>query len=331
VSPTATRAAPNPEGKLSDAARSDADYAQSAKTQRLRPELDREILMTFDLNIPGSGLGRQPTLEGREHGRAAVPPELNRNAGGGQFGDLLVPVLAMRTGIRIALAKDEEVYGQGEEAEFFYRILHGAVRTSHYMSDGRRQIGDFYREGDMFGFETRPQHRFSAEALQDSVVLVLKRSALKGAGGQFERLVEASIDRELERAQEHLFLLGCKSACEKMASFLLDCVRDAVGECVELPMSRQDIADYLALSIETVSRMLSQLRESRIVLFSSKRCFRVIDPTALAELAEAPFRSIQNRSRHGHVVAEWRSFGDVQRQSMEQTLNHAVASAAAVG
>jgi CRP/FNR family nitrogen fixation transcriptional regulator len=260
-----------------------------------------------------------------------VTLQLNFSVGGGQFDDLLVPLLTMRTGIRIALAKGEEIYGQDEDAEYFYRILHGAVRTSHHMSDGRRQIGDFYRKGDMFGFETRPRHRFTAEALQDCVVLVLKRSALKGAGGEFERLIEASKDRELERAQEHLLLLGCKSACGKTASFLLDCVRDAVGDCVDLPMSRQDIADYLALSIETVSRMLSQLRESRIVAFSTRRCFRVINPTALAQLAEAPFRSIQDRSRHGHVVAEWRSFADVRRQSKEPTLGHAVASAAAVG
>jgi CRP/FNR family nitrogen fixation transcriptional regulator len=236
----------------------------------------------------------------------------------GGIDDLLVPLLPLRTGIRIAVAKDEEIYGQGDDTEFFYCILRGAVRTSHHMRDGRRHVGDFYREGDMFGFETRPHHRFSAEALQDCVVLALKHSALKSADREFERLIEASIEREFERAQDHLLLLACKSASEKMASFLLDSVRGVGGDSVDLPMSRQDIADYLALSIETVSRMLSQLRESRIVAFSSRRCFRVINPTALAQLAEAPFRSIQNRSQHGPVVAEWRSFGDSQRDGRER-------------
>jgi CRP/FNR family nitrogen fixation transcriptional regulator len=188
-------------------------------------------------------------------------------------------------GVPIPYARDEEIYGQDEQAEFIYRVLGGAVRTSRLMSDGRRQIGDFYRRGDLFGFETGPEHRFSAEGLQTSMVLVLRRSALKRVGGDLERLSQAANNRGLDRAQEHMLLLGRKSACEKVASLLLDLVGDGVGEAIDLPMGRQDMADYLGLTIETVSRMLSQLQTSLVVSFSATRQFHVTNLNALARLA----------------------------------------------
>jgi len=190
-----------------------------------------------------------------------------------------------RMGVRIAYAKDEEIYGQDETADLVYRVIQGAVRTSRVMSDGRRQIGDFYRTGDLFGFETGSHHRFAAEALQDCVILVLKRSTLKSAGGDLERLTWATTNRELDRAQEHLLLLGRKTASERVASFLLDLVRGSKEDTIDLPMGRQDMADYLGLTIETVSRMLSQLQASRIVCFTATRKFRTPNIAALAKLA----------------------------------------------
>lgn len=194
--------------------------------------------------------------------------------------------LMARMGVRITFAKDEEIYGQDEEADLVYRVLKGCVRTTRVMSDGRRQIGDFYREGDLFGVETGRTHRFSAEALQDCLVLVSKRQALARAGGDLERLTWEATKRELDRAQDHVLLLGRKTACERVASFLLDLARVSDNCLVDLPMGRQDMADYLGLTIETVSRMLTQLQSSRIVGFASTRSFRVIDLAALARLAE---------------------------------------------
>jgi CRP/FNR family nitrogen fixation transcriptional regulator len=190
-----------------------------------------------------------------------------------------------RMGVPIPFARDEEIYGQDEDAAFIYRVLSGAVRTSRLMSDGRRQIGDFYRKGDLFGFETRPEHRFAAEALQTCKVLVVKRSTLQSTSGDLDCLYSAANNRELDRAQDHLLLLGRKNACEKVASLLLDLVSDDVGESIDLPMGRQDMADYLGLSIETVSRMLSQLQTRFVVSFSATRQFRVTDLSALARLA----------------------------------------------
>ena len=192
-----------------------------------------------------------------------------------------------RLSISMTFAKDEEIYGQDEDADLIYRVLEGAVRTTRVMADGRRQIGDFYLAGDIFGLETGPAHRFAAEAVRDSVILVIKASALKTPGEDMQRLGWEATRRELERAQEHVLLLGRKTACERVASFLKG-LSDKSGDApvVDLPMGRQDMADYLGLTIETVSRMLSQLQSGRIVSFCATRQFRVVNPESLARLAD---------------------------------------------
>jgi CRP/FNR family nitrogen fixation transcriptional regulator len=191
-------------------------------------------------------------------------------------------------GARMAFAKDEEIYGQDEDADLIYRVVSGAVRTSRVMSDGRRQIGDFYYADEMFGVEAGDRHRFSAEALSDCVILVLKASALRAAAGgdAYESLIRSATRNELDRTQEHLLLLGRKTACERVASFLMGLANHGRSEAINLPMGRQDMADYLGLTIETVSRMLTQLQGSLVVEFAGAREFRVSNRLALARLAE---------------------------------------------
>lgn len=191
-------------------------------------------------------------------------------------------------GARMAFAKDEEIYGQDEDADLIYRVVSGAVRTSRVMSDGRRQIGDFYYADEMFGVEAGDRHRFSAEALSDCVILVLKASALRAAAGDdaYERLIRSATRQELDRTQEHLLLLGRKTACERVASFLMGLANHGRSDAINLPMGRQDMADYLGLTIETVSRMLTQLQGALVVEFAGAREFRVSNRLALARLAE---------------------------------------------
>jgi CRP/FNR family nitrogen fixation transcriptional regulator len=191
-------------------------------------------------------------------------------------------------GVRMTFAKDEEIYGQDEDADLIYRVVSGAVRTSRLMSDGRRQIGDFYYPDEVFGLEAGDQHRFSAEALSDCVILVLKASALRAAAGEqaYDRLVRVATNGELDRTQEHLLLLGRKSACERVASFLIGLADRRCSDAVTLPMGRQDMADYLGLTIETVSRMLTQLQSSLVVEFAGARQFRIANRIALARMAE---------------------------------------------
>lgn len=193
-----------------------------------------------------------------------------------------------RLGLRMTFARGEEIFSQDDEADLIHSVVSGAVRTTRLLSDGRRQIGDFYYSGDIIGLETSDLHRFSAEALTDCVIRVVKRSSLRAMSGEGEldRAIWEATRRELERTQEHLLMLGRKSACEKVASFLMDVAQREGSEDVSLPMGRQDMADYLGLSIETVSRMVTQLQGSQIVEFAGSRHFRVTRWPALARLAE---------------------------------------------
>lgn len=190
-------------------------------------------------------------------------------------------------GVPMSFAREEEIYGQEEEADLVYQVLKGAVRTSRLLSDGRRQIGDFYYPGDVFGIEPDEEHLFSAEALCDCVVLVVKRSSLRDTARiAFDRMIHTAARRELRRAHEHVLLLGRKTAREKVATFLLNIIERVSGDGARLSMSRQDIADYLGLTIETVSRMLTQLQVSRVIEFVGLRDFHVVNRAQLAYLAQ---------------------------------------------
>ena len=178
-------------------------------------------------------------------------------------------------GVPISFGRDSEIYGETEPTEYLYKVVSGAVRTYKVMTDGRRQIGGFYLAGDVFGLELGKEHTLSAEAITKTKVLAMKRRALAAMARRDQqvarRLWELTAG-ELERAQRHILRL-IKTAQERVASFLLEMAeRIPADECVELPMSRQDIADYLGLTIETISRMLALLeREGAIELSSSRR------------------------------------------------------------
>jgi CRP/FNR family transcriptional regulator, nitrogen fixation regulation protein len=178
-------------------------------------------------------------------------------------------------GAPMPFARNAEIYGEDEPAEYLYKVVSGAVRTYRVLHDGRRQIGTFLLPGDMFGLEAGATHAASAEAVADSVVLVIKRSAVTALAERdpdVTRQLWALTAKELGRAQNHMLVL-VRNAQERIASFLLEMAERAPGaDSVELPMSRQDIADYLGLTIETVSRTLTQLEvEAAIALPTSRR------------------------------------------------------------
>jgi len=193
-----------------------------------------------------------------------------------------------RLGTKMTFGRDEEVYAQGDDVEFMYRLTKGVIRTSRVTADGRRQVGDFYYPGDLFGLEVGPDHQFSAEALSDCEVQVVRRGAVRAFAGdaELDRAILEATRRELQRVQEHVLLLGRKSAREKVAAFLMSLAQRQDEEQVELPMGRQDMADYLGLTIETVSRMLTQLQGEAIVEFPSFRRFQVKKWHALEELVD---------------------------------------------
>ena len=175
----------------------------------------------------------------------------------------------------IAFDRDEEIYGEGEPAEHVYCVRRGAVRTFKLLRDGRRQIDAFRLPGEYFGLTSLEAHILTAEAVVDSRVALVRRRALEQAADRDAEtacaLWRIAAD-ELRNAQEHMLLLGRKSAMERVAAFLLDMDRRlAVAGVLELPMCRRDIGDYLGLTLETVSRSLSALAAKGVLSFSGSR------------------------------------------------------------
>jgi len=154
-------------------------------------------------------------------------------------------------------------------------VIRGSVRSYKLLSDGRRQIGAFYLPGDVFGLESGPVHRLAAEAIVDTTVRLVKRRSLEEAAGttaEVARSLWSMTAGELRHAEDHMLLLGRKSAMERVASFLLEMDRRlAVTGMMALPMCRRDIGDYLGLTLETVSRALSQLHSQGVLGFSGAR------------------------------------------------------------
>jgi CRP/FNR family nitrogen fixation transcriptional regulator len=164
-------------------------------------------------------------------------------------------------GATMVYPRNTEIFGENEPADYLYKVVSGSVRTYKILSDGRRQVGGFYLPGDLFGLEFADEHTLSAEAICDAKVLVVKRSALTALAGHDALVAQQLFNltgRELRRVQDRILLL-VKSAQERVASFLLEMAERVSGNSIDLPMSRQDIADYLGLTIETVSRTLTSL------------------------------------------------------------------------
>ena len=180
------------------------------------------------------------------------------------------------SGVVMHIAADRQIYAEGDEALRFYKVVSGMVRTCRFLSDGRRQIDAFHMEGEVFGFEAGPEHKMAAEAVSDCTVIAYRRRGLETMVFQDDRLGRWFFSHAMtcmELAREHSLLLGRGSAAQKISAFLLEFARrEHCDSTVELAMSRQDIADYLGLTIETVSRTLSQLeRDGTIALPAARR------------------------------------------------------------
>ena len=190
-----------------------------------------------------------------------------------QFGAITGHVGLVAT--EFSYRKDEEIYGEDEPAEYVYQVVSGAVRTYKLLTDGRRQIGTFHLPGDVFGLESGATHRLAAEAIIDTTVRLVKRRSLDQAAVtnvQVAHKLWSMTAIDLRHAEEHMLLLGRKNAMERVATFLLEMDRRlAVTGMMALPMCRRDIGDYLGLTLETVSRALSQLNDEGVLDFASAR------------------------------------------------------------
>jgi CRP-like cAMP-binding protein len=187
-------------------------------------------------------------------------------------------------GVTKTFARNQEIFGEGDRADFVYRVVSGAVRSYRVLADGRRQITGFHLPGDTFGLELGAERLEGAEAINDTVLVVARRSAVVDDPDQGPRLWRHALD-ELQRSQGHILTLGRRTAAERVASFLIELAeRLRAGAELSLAMSRQDIADYLGLTIETVSRTLTQLQVDGLITLAGCRQVRLARPAALAQL-----------------------------------------------
>jgi CRP/FNR family transcriptional regulator, nitrogen fixation regulation protein len=208
-----------------------------------------------------------------------------RNAPAATVGSPLNPIELM--GAQMPFSRDAEIFGEKEPAEYIYKVVSGAVRTYRILADGRRQIQAFHLAGDVFGFEPGEEHTLSAEAIVDSRILVIKRTAVEALAArdnQVARGLLALMARELQRVQRHVTLL-VMTAQERVIDFLLEMTACDPEKALTLPMSRQDIADYLGLTIETVSRTFSSLETAAAIELPNSRRVVLRDREALSRLA----------------------------------------------
>lgn len=186
--------------------------------------------------------------------------------------------------------KGSEIYGEKEPADYVYQVKAGSVRSYKLLPDGRRQIGAFHLVGDIFGLENGSEHRFTAEAIVNTTVRLIKRRSLEmmaESDAMVSRNLLGMTTENLEHAENHMLLLGRKTSLERVAAFLVEMDRRLAAACVmPLPMSRRDIADYLGLTLETVSRALSRLHELGVIGFigTNRRQITLLNRRQLATL-----------------------------------------------
>lgn len=176
-----------------------------------------------------------------------------------------------------------EIYAQGEKCGNLYKVEFGGVRIYRLLSDGRRQISAFHLAGDTFGFEADTTHHFFAEAICATGIRILRSTSVN------DRLAAELLPMALQslvRAQEHLLVLGRQNSAERVAAFLLEMSERQGGlQQVELPMSRTDIADYLGLTIETVSRVFTRFKQKGVIRLPSLRSVEIVKRQFLQGMA----------------------------------------------
>jgi CRP/FNR family transcriptional regulator, nitrogen fixation regulation protein len=178
-------------------------------------------------------------------------------------------------GVASIYQPNEEIYGEGEPAKRLYQVLRGVVRTQKLLNDGRRQVAAFYFAGDIFGLELVANYGTSAEAVITAHVASVGRERIVAVASQSVEVAQdlwAHSAANFHRAERHLLLLGRKTAREKVEEFLTEMEQRSCRDGhINLPMTRRDIADYLGLTIETVSRILGRMQDDGWLSLSGAR------------------------------------------------------------
>jgi CRP/FNR family transcriptional regulator len=183
----------------------------------------------------------------------------------------------------VALEPDNVVFYEGDDSNYLFNVVSGAVRLSKLLPDGRRQITGFLFPGDFLGLSVADQYAYTAEALTETSLCRFNRNSLTKMVDAFPKLEHRLLQlasNELAQAQDHIMVLGRKTATERIATLLSKLAhrigqKTEAGWQLEVPMSRMDIADYTGLTIETVSRLLTKLRKKGVIDTPQSRSFHI--------------------------------------------------------
>jgi CRP-like cAMP-binding protein len=236
-------------------------------------QIGRKIMYA---TVPMQSTPLRVVVEGRSEPRSAASDTLTR------------------LGTTIALERGRLLYDAGDPADHFYAVVEGTVRSARMLYDGRRQIIDFSFPGEWFGFEGDMHRTSCAEAVSDCTLIRYPRRAIEaelGKDPQLMRRLISALSRDLRHAQDRVLLLGRKTAQERIASFLLEVVQRTAGASgtVALSMSRNDIADFLGLTTETVSRVITRLKVARLIRLLPKNRIQLLDRARLEAMTESEY------------------------------------------
>jgi CRP/FNR family transcriptional regulator len=187
----------------------------------------------------------------------------------------------------------QSLFFEGDDARHVFEITEGALRIFRIISDGRRVITGFVYEGDLVGMSLKGNYLYGAEAIVPTKIRRLTRRAFEIALAESDELRSQVFERvcdEMAAAQDQMVLLSCKNAEERLCTFLLKharraAAREVMPPLVQLPMTRQDMADYLGLTIETVSRTITKLAGKGVLGCVGRHSIKILKPMALAQLA----------------------------------------------
>jgi CRP/FNR family transcriptional regulator, nitrogen fixation regulation protein len=194
-------------------------------------------------------------------------------------------IYALRRG-PIRYRRDQTIVCEEDSADYMFVVIDGIVRSCRTFKNGTRSIAAFHLPGEIFGW-TDLKHQLSAEAVTNAMVLYLKRSALLSVAAQDSRIASfllAAATWELRRTQEHALLISRDAKC-RLATFLLDLSsRLKITKYLDLPVSHQDIADHLGLTIETVSRTITKLERWGLIARISPRTLVLLNRPLLSRI-----------------------------------------------
>jgi len=199
----------------------------------------------------------------------------------------------------VTLDAQQELFAQDDPVRHCYEVVSGCLRTVRLMEDGRRLVGGFLMAGSLLGFEARALHDFAAQAVCPTTLRSFSHTevaTMAASDPGFGQFLWHHASDALRQEHEHMLLLGRKTAMERVASFLRDMAARAgsnEGGQVPLPMCRADIADHLGLTVETVSRTMTQLRRARVIDILPARIV-IQNRTALADAAYEPTMAVSS-------------------------------------